>query len=255
MANEAPGYSRRSLARLAFSVAAAQLADRARARVPTTDDSWGRPGELLDEARALVVAAEELMEKALVCERERGASWTELGEVLGISKQGAQQKYGTLAEDWATAVEQATRPTASGLVAFCVPGEGGESPEEHAKRLDAWVLRHAEKHNAPRGKNPVSDGLERPSLIEQTSALARLARRMRAETDPAKQRVFRECKAAVLTRIAEADPTDINAAEAAEDARRELVSLPDPAEPPSARRKRTAPLRLVPKAGKPKGER
>jgi hypothetical protein len=56
-------------------LAAAQLADRARSRVPTNDDSLIKPGELLDEARSLLVAAEELVEKAIIFERERGTSW------------------------------------------------------------------------------------------------------------------------------------------------------------------------------------
>src|SRR4051812_17289840 len=95
-----PAYSRRALARLAFSSAAAQLADRARSRVPTNDDNWARPGELLDEARSLLVAAEELVEKAIIFERERGTSWADLGEVLAISKQAAQQRHGQAVEDW-----------------------------------------------------------------------------------------------------------------------------------------------------------
>jgi hypothetical protein len=240
-------YSRRALARLAFSVAAAELSNRARSRVPTADDSWARPGELLDEARALVAAAEELVGRAIVYERECGSSWTVLGEVMGVSKQGAQQKYGTLAEDWATAVDQVVQPVDGRLTAACLPGEGSDSPHEHAQRLDAWVLQHAEKQNRPRGKNPVSDGLERMNLIQQMSAFARLARRMNDEKDPVKLRAFQECKQALLTRVAEADPGNIEAASAAESARRELAALSiktGAAGQPSKPRK----LRLVPKS-------
>ena len=252
MTDESPGYSRRSLARLAFSMGAAQLADLARVRVPTTADSWGRPGELLNEARALVVAAEELVEKAVVFERESGTSWTVLGEVLGISKQGAQQKYGALVDDWAEALDQSTHPTANGPATVYVPGEGSESPVQHAEQLDAWVVRHAEKPSRPQGKKPVSGGLDVAGLSEQVNALARLARRMRAETDPVKLRAFHECKATVLTRVAKASPDDVSAAEAAEDARKELANVPARVQPARARQQARPALRLVHKADKPK---
>jgi|GEM_PF-1449201 len=247
---EQPNYSRRALSRLAFSVAAAQLSDRARARVRTLDDSWARPGEFLDEARALVTAAEELVERAIVYERECGASWTVLGEVLGVSKQAAQQKYGTASEDWAEAVDKVIQPIEGRLRATCLPGEGGETPEEHAKRLDAWLAR-SEKSEKQRGKAPVSDGLERSSLLQEIAVLTRIAQRMRSEADPTKLRAFHECKVDLLARIAESEPGNEQAAEAAENARRELDALAKAAPGRSGKKKNAANLRLVHGRSKP----
>lgn len=229
MANDAPAYSRRSLARLTFSLGAAQLADRTTSLVATTSDSWGRPGELVHDALALVAAAEELLQRAVVVERERGASWTVLGEALDMTRQGAQQKFGAAADDWVQTIDQVMEPVGPSICARLLPGEGPEAPEQHAHNLDAWVLRHAEKPNRPRGKPAVSGGLENSSQIEQISRLSSLARRMRNESDSAKLRALYACKAALLTRVAQEAPKDEDAAERAEDARRELAALVKPA--------------------------
>jgi hypothetical protein len=220
-----PVYSRRALARLAFSSAAAQLADRARSRVPTNDDSWSKPGELLDEARSLLVAAEELVEKAIIFERERGTSWTELGEVLGVSKQAAQQKHAPAVEDWTEGLNQSLTAVDGHFAFSQVPGEGGDTPEQLAERLDEWALRHPEKHNKPRGTKPVSQGLELASSTEQIVLLNRLAKRMINERAPDKLRAFHAAKAALMASLAEEAPEDIDAQRTAAQSQRELEVL------------------------------
>jgi hypothetical protein len=230
-----PLYSRRALARLAFSSAAAQLADRARSRVPTNDDSWIKPGELLDEARSLLVAAEELVEKALIFERERGTSWAELGEVLGVSKQAAQQKHAPAVEDWTEGLNQSLTSVDGHLVFSQVPGEAGDAPEQLAERLDDWALRHPEKHNKPRGTKPVSEGLELAGSAEQIVLLNRLAKRMTNERDPDKLRAFHAAKAALMTSLADEAPEDVDAQRAAAQSQREFDVL-NAARPPRRRR-------------------
>jgi hypothetical protein len=220
-----PTHSRRALARLAFSAAAAQLADHARGRVPTYDDSGLRPGELLDEARSLVVAAQELLEKAIVFERERGTSWAELGEVLGVSKQAAQQQHGQAVDDWTVSVNLALTVADGGVVFAHVPGEGGDTPAELAERLDAWCAQYAGKHNRPRGTNPVTEGLELAGSAEQVVLLNRLAQRMTNEQDPAKQRAFHTAKAVLMASLAEETPEDVEAQRAAARSQRELDTL------------------------------
>jgi hypothetical protein len=230
-----PVYSRRALARLAFSSAAAQLADRARSRVPTNDDSWIKPGELLDEARSLLVAAEELVEKAIIFEREHGTSWAELGEVLGVSKQAAQQKHAPAVEDWTESLNQSLTAMDGHLVFSQVPGEGGDAPEQLAERLDDWALRHPEKHNKPRGTKPVSEGLELAGSAEHIVLLNRLAKRMTNECDPDKLRAFHAAKAALMTSLADEAPEDVDTQLAAAQSQRELDVL-NAARPPRRRR-------------------
>jgi hypothetical protein len=219
-----PSYSRRALARLVFSAAAAQLADRARGRVPTNDDSWLKPGELLGEARSLLVAAEEILGKALIFERERGTSWAEIGEELDISKQAAQQKHGQAVEDWTTGLNQALA-VVEGRIGFAyVPGEG-EVPDELAERLDAWCLQYVGKHNKVRGTKPVSEGLERAGEAEQVVLINRLAQRMTQERDPAKLRAFHAAKAAFMASLADESPEDVAAQRGAVRSQRELEAV------------------------------
>jgi hypothetical protein len=226
-----PTHSRRALARLAFSSAAAQLADRARARVPTNDDSGLRPGELLDEARSLLVAAQELLEKAVIFERERGTSWAEVGEVLDISKQAAQQRHGQAVEDWTEGTNQALTAVGEQFAFAHVPGEG-DPPAELAERLDAWCLQYTGRHNKPRGPKPVSSGLELAGPAEQVVLLNRMAQRMTKERDPAKLRAFHAAKAALMAQLADDAPEDVDAVRAAARSQRELDMLKTPAEKP-----------------------
>lgn len=219
--------SRRALARLAFSASAAQLADRARAQVSTSDDSWLRPGELVDQARSLLVAAHELFEKAIIFERERGTSWAELGAVLDISKQAAQQRHGQAVEDWAQSLDQALT-VVEGQFAFAhVPGEGGAAPGELAERLDAWCLQFTGRHNKPGGTKPVSGGLELAGSAEQVLLLNRLAQRMTTERDPAKLRAFHAAKTALMAALLEGTPENGEARPAPARSQPGVLSLSD----------------------------
>ncbi len=47
------------------------------------------------DAHGLAVAADALTARYVAAAREHGASWTEIGHVLGLTRQGAQRRYGT----------------------------------------------------------------------------------------------------------------------------------------------------------------
>ncbi len=47
------------------------------------------------DANGLAVAADALTARYVAAAREHGASWTEIGHVLGLTRQGAQRRYGT----------------------------------------------------------------------------------------------------------------------------------------------------------------
>lgn len=51
------------------------------------------PGEALAAARALRQAADELERAAILAARRAGMSWTRIGAVYGLTKQGAQQRF------------------------------------------------------------------------------------------------------------------------------------------------------------------
>ena len=60
----------------------------------------------LDAARRLREAAEELEAAQVEAARKAGATWLEIGECYGLTKQGAQQRF-------RTARDQAKSPTAT----------------------------------------------------------------------------------------------------------------------------------------------
>jgi hypothetical protein len=51
------------------------------------------PLDQLDAARRLREAAEEAESLAVKAARESGATWTEIGALYGLTKQGAQQRF------------------------------------------------------------------------------------------------------------------------------------------------------------------
>ncbi|MGW3560032.1 N-6 DNA methylase [Streptomyces sp. NPDC000963] len=52
------------------------------------------PGELVRQAKRLVEKAEELLEQAVIAERERGTSWEKIGQAIGgQSKSAAHKRY------------------------------------------------------------------------------------------------------------------------------------------------------------------
>jgi len=46
------------------------------------------------DAHGLAVAGEALTVRYVAAAREHGASWAEVGHVLGLTRQGAQRRYG-----------------------------------------------------------------------------------------------------------------------------------------------------------------
>ena len=81
-------YSHQARARLALSAAAKELSDYARGLV-SADDRGSGPGEVVERAVQLVDDARGVLERAVVYERERGASWQTIGAALGRPAKGS----------------------------------------------------------------------------------------------------------------------------------------------------------------------
>lgn len=133
--SESLNLSRASRIRLALSVAAAELADRATGLARTGAD--GRPGDLAEEVQALVATAEYVQQLAVLYDRRRGASWATLGEALGdVSRQTVHERYAeadkhvdeALTEHWLTGA-----PRVDGLP------DGADASPRTAARLDDWA--------------------------------------------------------------------------------------------------------------------
>ncbi|HEX6245298.1 MAG TPA: hypothetical protein VFZ61_30460, partial [Polyangiales bacterium] len=171
-----PSYSRRALARLALSLKAAQVSEQATDLVPTLGDEWMPSGALLDEARRLLVAAEAVLQRAVTVERESGTSWSEVGRKLGMSEHAAQERFAANSQAWVDGVDSLMQPVEGGIEAPLLPGDGVDTPDQHAQRLDHWMAeRDAEEGDAQR---QVSRGLEPAPLSEQLYRLGHVARRI-----------------------------------------------------------------------------
>src|SRR6266704_6038762 len=101
-------YSRKSQARIALSVAAREVSDEARGLVPA-DDRGSGVGEIVERAVQLVDRTRDVLERAVVYEREEGASWQDIGAALGISRQTAQERFAEVEQRWRDALR---RPSA-----------------------------------------------------------------------------------------------------------------------------------------------
>ncbi|MGP8303600.1 hypothetical protein ACTPOK_37900 [Streptomyces inhibens] len=59
------------------------------------------PGQLVEQAMRLMEKAEELVEQAVVAERQRNTSWDQIGQALGgLSKSAAHKRYGVVVNNW-----------------------------------------------------------------------------------------------------------------------------------------------------------
>jgi|SRR5215207_6318849 len=215
-------YSRKSQARIALSVAAREVSDEARGLVSADDRSSG-VGEIVERAVQLVDRTRDVLERAVVYEREQGASWQDIGAALGVSRQTAHERFAEVEQRWKDALR---RPYAEagpgGRRALRLP-EGAEDPERWSRQLDAWVIQHRERTDVDTGEHPVS-GLQRPqTLLEASDDLVIEGRELTARgASPGERFAFYERKATLLEQIAAADPDDPAARQAAIAARRQL---------------------------------
>src|SRR5688572_13370906 len=219
----ASSYSLRALARLALSLKAAQVSEQATDLVPTLGDEWLPSGALLDEARRLVVAAEAVLQRAVTVEREAGTSWAEVGRKLGLSEQEARERFAANSQAWLDGVESLMQPIEGSIEVPLLPGDGVESPDQHARRLDRWMAeRDAEQGE---GSCQVSSGLEAAPLNEQLYRLAHVARRFGGEDDLKQRRAYQEAEAALLDMAARLHPSDERAARRADESSLTLLAL------------------------------
>src|ERR671913_1712584 len=121
-------YSHAAQARLALSTAARGASDQARGLV-SADDRDSGAGEIVEWAVQLVDDARVVLERAVVYERERGASWQTIGAAIGISRQTAHERFSEVERRWKDAPrgpDAAAGPR--GRRAPPPPGRAGDPP-------------------------------------------------------------------------------------------------------------------------------
>ncbi|GGU11359.1 hypothetical protein [Streptomyces lateritius] len=148
------------------------------------------PGGLLRDALFVQSIADRLVDWAVIVERERGSSWSALGNAAGISKQSAHERWNTKVGAWVMMGRQR-----NGF------GRGPADPAEHARRLDEWLA-------GLTGEAPGGISSLLPSLRDE--AARQEANDRRAEVKRLEQRSEElrvECEAA-YTAVMEAAGTD-----------------------------------------------
>ncbi|MEV5203230.1 hypothetical protein [Streptomyces sp. NPDC053720] len=152
--------SPRDEARVRFALQAERLGAEAFDLLPV-DPSAAR-GERLRRALDMKRLADILVQRAVVAEREEGATWTQLADVAGISKQAAHERWAGDVTTWAT----------TGRSVFSPDSEN--SALKTARRLDEVYADQNPEHPA----DAVSSGLDAVRFPGAIAAEA--ARRERA---------------------------------------------------------------------------
>jgi hypothetical protein len=127
-------YTEASRARVLMSFEACELSDLARALVPIDGTTT------LADALEITVAARRLLDAAVVAERMGGASWRDVGDVLGMPAARAQELFGRAEARFRERLRSADGDWRTHLV---------REPLEAAQDLDEWSG----------GDAPVSGGL------------------------------------------------------------------------------------------------
>ncbi|MFG3229389.1 hypothetical protein ACGF07_32030 [Kitasatospora sp. NPDC048194] len=217
-------YSRTALARLALSHELAGLADRAAAGVPTVNDAFTNPGESVGDALHLVELAQEVLARAVVYERQRGASWEKIGEQLDVARQSAHERYREAEEEWGQALVEPLYPAEPGRrVRGLRLHEAAYEPTKAGRRLDQWAREHVDQWASAHGKqhrddeHPVTGRLPHLTTAEEmVQVMDAINLLHRTHAGPAKRAEVMERKAALLDRIAVEDGKPEAAQQAAE---------------------------------------
>jgi hypothetical protein len=144
----------------------------------------GDHGSVLRDALYLQGLAEQVVDQAVIAERERGASWADIGEAAGSSRQSAHERWAGAVGAWVLMGRKRT-----GI------GRGPADPEVHARDLDAWYTALLAGVDRPISRTLPSlhDEDARRQAEEQRAEVPRLNRRLdelRRETLDAYEAAF-----------------------------------------------------------------
>src|SRR3954451_6467309 len=136
------GYSFADLQRIAYMAACQQLSERARGQVSTDGDAYRRPGELVDDALALLRQAEDVLCLAVAAERAAATSWQEIGERLEVTRQSAHGRFAAGVGEIADGILFPDRePDHEGGLGWWACPDGLDDPQRTVGALDAWAAR------------------------------------------------------------------------------------------------------------------
>lgn len=227
-------YTNRSLARLAYSDAARELAERLVSTADPSSDAWGRGASLTEDANEILTAARELLAAAVVADRQRGCSWADVGNSLEVTRQSAQERFVDAEREFREAVLFPHRHPESGGFGYTVAPYAVEEPDLVRARLDQWVTAVRPPAAGRDEAAPVTAGLAQlqahatadgiADLLALTKMLLDDALPVGVTKDQARRR-HAERNVQVLERIASERPDDAQAAGELANAQAELEAL------------------------------
>lgn len=153
-------YTPAMLARLAYSDAAYELSDQLVSTAATYADEHGRGAFLAEEAAAMLSGAAALLEAAVVADRQRGASWSAVGDAMDLSAVEAEDQFGAAERRFRESLLFPHRAGPHGGLGYTVAPYAVEEPDRMRERLDSWV--EEQRRSSGPGRNdpaPVTRGL------------------------------------------------------------------------------------------------
>src|SRR5205823_311872 len=132
-------YTADTRARLVLSVAARHLSDFARELVSIHGEGATPDGAMFADALRLLSLAEQVVEWTAVYERLAGTGWPVLGEVLGMTKQSAHERYAEAEKRFRQALAEPETTNELGMPYNRLPA-GADDPDQWAAELDRWAL-------------------------------------------------------------------------------------------------------------------
>ncbi|MFG2840142.1 hypothetical protein ACGFYE_34665 [Streptomyces zaomyceticus] len=132
-------FTRQALARLVLCDHAADVADGAAGLVATANDPDTGLGGRVSQAVQLVELAERALASAVIYERERGSSWAEIAQYLGIGPAEAEERFAANLDGWNTAFDIPYRLDDTGRKRVPQLPTAAYDPAWACDRLDTWA--------------------------------------------------------------------------------------------------------------------
>ncbi|MFI6006408.1 hypothetical protein ACIA98_39610 [Streptomyces sp. NPDC051366] len=132
-------FTRQALARLVLCDHAVDVADGAAGMVATENDPDTGPGGRVSQAFQLIELAERALVSAVIYERERGSSWTEIGPYLGIGPEEAEERFASNLDGWHTAFDVPYQLDGTGRRRIPQLPTAAYDPAWACENLDRWA--------------------------------------------------------------------------------------------------------------------
>ncbi|MGC5005508.1 hypothetical protein [Streptomyces sp. DT203] len=161
-------FTRQALARLVLCDHAVDVADSARGLVATENDPDTGPGGRISQAFQLIELAERALASAVIYERERGSSWAEISQYLGINAMEAEARFAADLDGWNTAFDVPYRLDETGRKRIPQLPTAAYDPAWACDHLDRWAYLQRlgiDQHQA------VSSGLIMATPEEESSSV------------------------------------------------------------------------------------